>query len=74
MKPYGRQLTSSITMFLNLDTTAVLVTLVMLALAPKVRIVSLPLAMTTVLLANTASLLLPHVPTSRSVRMSLFEG
>ncbi|MGH3888754.1 MAG: SLC13 family permease [Pseudonocardiaceae bacterium] len=47
------------TMFLNLDTTAVLLTPVMLALAPKARIVALPLAMTTVWLANTASLLLP---------------
>jgi arsenical pump membrane protein len=47
------------TIFLNLDTTAVLLTPVMLALAPKARIRPLPLAMTTVWLANTASLLLP---------------
>jgi Na+/H+ antiporter NhaD/arsenite permease-like protein len=47
------------TMFLNLDTTAVLLTPVMLALAPKAKIAPLPLAMTTVWLANTASLLLP---------------
>jgi arsenical pump membrane protein len=47
------------TIFLNLDTTAVLLTPVMLALAPKARIAALPLAMTTVWLANTASLLLP---------------
>jgi arsenical pump membrane protein len=47
------------TMFLNLDTTAVLLTPVMLALAPEARIAALPLAMTTVWLANTASLLLP---------------
>jgi arsenical pump membrane protein len=47
------------TMFLNLDTTAVLLTPVMLALAPKARIAALPLAMTTLWLANTASLLLP---------------
>ncbi|WP_233509875.1 ArsB/NhaD family transporter [Actinomadura craniellae] len=47
------------TTFLNLDTTAVLLTPVMLALAPKARIAPLPLAMTTVWLANTASLLLP---------------
>ncbi|HEV7451490.1 MAG TPA: SLC13 family permease [Pseudonocardiaceae bacterium] len=47
------------TMFLNLDTTAVLLTPVMLALAPRARIVALPLAMTTIWLANTASLLLP---------------
>jgi arsenical pump membrane protein len=47
------------TMFLNLDTTAVLLTPVMLALAPRARIAALPLAMTTVWLANTASLVLP---------------
>jgi arsenical pump membrane protein len=47
------------TMFLNLDTTAVLLTPVMLALAPRARIAALPLAMTTLWLANTASLLLP---------------
>ena len=50
---------SFVTIFLNLDTTAVLLTPVMLALAPKARIAPLPLAMTTVWLANTASLLLP---------------
>ncbi|GAB6899023.1 ArsB/NhaD family transporter [Kineosporia succinea] len=44
---------------LNLDTTAVLLTPVMLALAGKVGIAPVPLAMTTVWLANTASLLLP---------------
>ena len=47
------------TVFLNLDTTAVLLTPVMLALATRARIATLPLAMTTVWLANTASLLLP---------------
>ena len=47
------------TVTLNLDTTAVLLTPVMLALAGKVGIARLPLAMTTVWLANTASLLLP---------------
>ncbi|MFG1701960.1 SLC13 family permease [Nonomuraea sp. M3C6] len=50
---------SFITIFLNLDTTAVLLTPVMLALAPRARIAPLPLAMTTIWLANTASLLLP---------------
>ena len=50
---------SVITVFLNLDTTAVLLTPVMLALAARARIAALPLAMTTVWLANTASLLLP---------------
>ncbi|MFI9722755.1 SLC13 family permease [Streptomyces sp. NPDC052396] len=47
------------TMTLNLDTTAVLLTPVMLALAARVGIAAVPLAMTTVWLANTASLLLP---------------
>ncbi|HEX5496386.1 MAG TPA: SLC13 family permease [Mycobacteriales bacterium] len=47
------------TITLNLDTTAVLLTPVMLALARKVGIATLPLAVTTVWLANTASLLLP---------------
>jgi arsenical pump membrane protein len=50
---------SAVTMFLNLDTTAVLLTPVMLALAARTGIAALPLAMTTVWLANTASLLLP---------------
>lgn len=50
---------SAATIFLNLDTTAVLLTPVMLALAPKAKIAPLPLAMTTIWLANTASLLLP---------------
>ncbi|HLL69170.1 MAG TPA: SLC13 family permease [Micromonosporaceae bacterium] len=47
------------TIFLNLDTTAVLLTPVMLATAVRAGIAPLPLAMTTVWLANTASLLLP---------------
>ncbi|WP_018657181.1 SLC13 family permease [Actinomadura flavalba] len=47
------------TLFLNLDTTAVLITPVMLALAARAGIAPLPLAMATVWLANTASLLLP---------------
>ncbi|MFI6859247.1 SLC13 family permease [Streptomyces sp. NPDC050421] len=47
------------TITLNLDTTAVLLTPVMLALGARVGIAALPLAMTTVWLANTASLLLP---------------
>jgi arsenical pump membrane protein len=50
---------ASTTMFLNLDTTAVLLTPVMLATAVRARVPALPLAMTTVWLANTASLLLP---------------
>jgi arsenical pump membrane protein len=47
------------TIFLNLDTTAVLLTPVMLATAVRAGVPPLPLAMTTVWLANTASLLLP---------------
>ena len=47
------------TMALNLDTTAVLLTPVMLALARTLDVEPLPLAMCTVWLANTASLLLP---------------
>ncbi len=47
------------TTFLNLDTTAVLLTPVMLATASKTGIPGVCLAMTTVWLANTASLLLP---------------
>lgn len=50
---------SATTILLNLDTTAVLLTPVMLALAGPARIPPLPLAMLTLWLANTASLLLP---------------
>jgi arsenical pump membrane protein len=52
-------LASTTTVFLNLDTTAVLLTPVFLALAIRAGIPALPLAMTTIWLANTASLLLP---------------
>jgi arsenical pump membrane protein len=52
-------LASTTTVFLNLDTTAVLLTPVLLALADRAKIAALPLAMTTIWLANTASLLLP---------------
>ncbi|NKI42758.1 SLC13 family permease [Streptomyces physcomitrii] len=52
-------LASATALVLNLDTTAVLLTPVMLAMAARVGITPLPLAMTTVWLANTASLLLP---------------
>ncbi|MEH0971834.1 SLC13 family permease [Micromonospora sp. CPCC 205546] len=47
------------TIALNLDTTAVLLTPVMIALARRLGVPPVPLAMTTVWLANTASLLLP---------------
>jgi len=46
------------TVGLNLDTTAVLLTPIMLAMATRIGMPLLPLAMTTALLANTASLLL----------------
>jgi arsenical pump membrane protein len=52
-------LAASTTAVLNLDTTAVLLTPVMLALAGRLELDPLPMAMTTVWLANTASLLLP---------------
>ena len=47
------------TVLLSLDTTAVLLTPVVLALAERLGLAVLPFAMTTVWLANTASLLLP---------------
>ena len=47
------------TIVLSLDTTAVLLTPVVLALASRLELPALPFAMTTVWLANTASLLLP---------------
>src|SRR3984957_20609038 len=47
------------TIVLSLDTTAVLLTPVVLALAPQRRVSVLPFAMAAVWLANTASLLLP---------------
>lgn len=47
------------TIFLSLDTTAVLLTPVVIAVALHVGLPPIPFAMTTVWLANTASLLLP---------------
>lgn len=47
------------TAFLSLDTTAVLLTPVVVAVARAHRLDPLPFALTTVLLANTASLVLP---------------
>jgi arsenical pump membrane protein len=47
------------TILLGLDTTAVLLTPVVLSLAAQLRLSPLPFAMLTVWLANTASLLLP---------------
>ncbi|WP_395244829.1 SLC13 family permease [Agromyces sp. MMS24-K17] len=47
------------TVFLSLDTTAVLLTPVVITLAQHVRVSPIPFALTTIWLANTASLLLP---------------
>jgi arsenical pump membrane protein len=52
-------LSSLSTIVLSLDTTAVLLTPVVIAVARQLRLNPLPFAMTTVWLANTASLLLP---------------
>jgi arsenical pump membrane protein len=52
-------LATATTVVLSLDTTAVLLTPVVLALASQLDLAPLPFAMTTVWLANTASLLLP---------------
>jgi arsenical pump membrane protein len=52
-------LAAVVTATLNLDTTVVLLTPVMLALAARIEAPALPLAVTTVWLANTASLALP---------------
>jgi arsenical pump membrane protein len=52
-------LATATTVLLSLDTTAVLVTPVVLALAAQLELAPLPFAMATVWLANTASLLLP---------------
>jgi Na+/H+ antiporter NhaD/arsenite permease-like protein len=62
---------SATTVFLNLDTTAVLLTPVMLATAAGGNISCIPLAMLTVWLANTASLLLP---VSNLTNLLAFEG
>jgi arsenical pump membrane protein len=47
------------TVFLSIDTTAVLLTPIVIALARRVGLPPMPFALTTVWLANTASLLLP---------------
>lgn len=52
-------LASTTTVLLSLDTTAVLMTPVVLALAQRLDLDPVPFAVTTVWLANTASLLLP---------------
>src|SRR3954452_10941862 len=52
-------LASATTVLLSLDTTAVLVTPVVLALAQQLELSPVPFALAAVWLANTASLLLP---------------
>lgn len=52
-------LATASTVFLSLDTTAVLLTPVVVSVAAHARISPIPFALTTVWLANTASLLLP---------------
>ncbi|MFF2370444.1 SLC13 family permease [Agromyces sp. NPDC058110] len=52
-------LATASTVFLSLDTTAVLLTPVVVALASHARISPIPFALTTVWIANTGSLLLP---------------
>lgn len=52
-------LATATTVLLSLDTTAVLLTPVVLALARRLQLSPLPFALVTVWLANTASLLLP---------------
>ncbi|HEY9324479.1 MAG TPA: SLC13 family permease [Agromyces sp.] len=52
-------LATASTIFLSLDTTAVLLTPVVVALAAHARISPIPFALTTVWIANTGSLLLP---------------
>nr|WP_217507633.1 SLC13 family permease [Curtobacterium albidum] len=47
------------TVFLSIDTTAVLLTPIVIALARRVGLPPMPFALTTVWLANTASMLLP---------------
>ncbi|MFZ7089003.1 SLC13 family permease [Curtobacterium sp. RRHDQ10] len=47
------------TVFLSIDTTAVLLTPIVITLARRVGLPAMPFALTTVWLANTASLLLP---------------
>lgn len=52
-------LSCAATTVLSLDTTAVLLTPVVIAMARQIGVAALPFALTTVWLANTASLLLP---------------
>lgn len=62
------------TIVLSLDTTAVLLTPVVIAVARQVGVPPLPFAMTTVWLANTASLLLPVSNLSNLLSLQRFSA
>ena len=61
------------TIFLSLDTTAVLLTPVGIALARQIGVSPLPFALTTLWLANTASLLLPVSNLTNLLALHTFE-
>jgi arsenical pump membrane protein len=62
------------TVFLSLDTTAVLLTPVGLAIAAQLRVSAVPFALTTLWLANTASLLLPVSNLTNLLALHHFEA
>jgi arsenical pump membrane protein len=62
------------TVFLSLDTTAVLLTPVGLAIAAQLKVSPLPFALTTLWLANTASLLLPVSSLTNLLALHHFEA
>lgn len=62
------------TIVLSLDTTAVLLTPVVIAVARQVGVAELPFALTTVWLANTASLLLPVSNLTNLLALHHLEG
>jgi arsenical pump membrane protein len=62
------------TVFLSLDTTAVLLTPVGLAIAAQLRVSAAPFALTTLWLANTASLLLPVSNLTNLLALHHFEA
>ncbi|AKU16624.1 SLC13 family permease [Luteipulveratus mongoliensis] len=67
-------LSTGATIVLSLDTTAVLLTPVVIAVARQVGVSAMPFALTTVWLANTASLLLPVSNLSNLLAMHHFSG
>ncbi len=67
-------LASLVTIVLSLDTTAVLLTPVVLAVVRQVRVDVIPFALSTVLLANTASLLLPVSNLTNLLALHHFAG